>query len=70
MNNKQTELDVLVKRHFILTRHLFLLRIGRWTLYFPSSLAFGSSRVPNVYQDWSLCYLTLEKCLHKLPSGG
>jgi len=46
---------------FFVNRHHIFLRIGRWTLYFPSSFGFGSFEVGGLFKNWSLFYLTLER---------
>jgi len=45
----------------LVSLRMWLLRIGRWTLYFPSSFGIGTVHVAGLFKNWSACYVTLER---------
>ena len=47
----------------VISRRMLLLRVGRWTLYFPSSFSFGHKYWRGHFSNWSFCYVTLERKL-------
>ena len=53
----------------LVNRYVGLVRIGRWTLYAPSSFKVGRIVRPGWFENWSLGYVTLERRLRELPKG-